>query len=260
MSLKNRTAIVTGAGKGLGKSIARAFAREGANVMMMDLDEGALNRAADEIRQTGWERVMSRAGDVSNEHDVSETVSETLARFHGLDILVNNAGIIGPPRFVEDTDTKNWNITIGSNLGGFFLFTRAVLPHMIGKRQGKIINIVSGLGEMPFPRFCAYAVSKAGGIQFTRSIASEMEPYGIQVNAIDPGVMDTGMQEAILRLGSEVLGEDVYQQFKEYKEDHLLKNPDDVAPLAVFLASSASDHITGQIGSMRFYRQMGWKP
>jgi len=259
MSLKDRTAIVTGAGRGLGRSIARAFVREGANVMMMSLDEDELRKAADEAGQGGPGRVAARAGDVSREHDVSETVNETLERFAGVDILVNNAGIIGPPRFLEDADIESWNTTIGTNLGGFFLLARAVIPHMVEKRKGKIINIVSGLGEMPFPRFCAYAASKAGGIQFTRSIASEMEPYGIQVNAIDPGVMDTGMQEEIRRLGPGVLGEEVFREFERYKDRHLLKNPDDVAPLAVFLASGASDHITGRIGSMRFYRQMGWK-
>jgi NAD(P)-dependent dehydrogenase (short-subunit alcohol dehydrogenase family) len=260
MSLKNKTAIITGAGRGLGKSIATAFAREGANVMMMSLDEGELKNAVKDIEPVGSGKIITHAGDVSNENDVSETVEKTLAYFQGIDILVNNAGIIGPPRFLEDTDVTNWNVTIGVNLGGFFLFTRAVLPHMVEKRRGKIINIVSGLGEMPFPRFCAYSVSKAGGIQLTRSIASEMGPYGIQVNAIDPGVMDTDMQETIRRLGSDVLGKDVYRQFKEYRESNLLKSPDDVAPLAVFLASGASDHITGQIGSMRFYQKMGWKP
>lgn len=259
MPLKNRTAIVTGAGRGLGKSIAKAFAREGANVMMMSLDEDELMKVADEAGRVRPGRVIARAGDVSDEHDVSETVNETFERFQGVDILVNNAGIIGPPRFLEDADIASWNRTIGVNLGGFFLFARAVLPHMIENRRGKIINIISGLGEMPFPRFCAYAVSKAGGIQLTRSIASEMEPYGIQVNAIDPGVMDTGMQEEIRRLGPGVLGEEVFREFEEYRNEHLLKNPDDVAPLAVFLASGASNHITGRIGSMRFYRQMGWK-
>ena len=259
MRLKNKAAIVTGSGRGLGKAIAKAFSREGADVMMMSLDENELQKAAEEIEQIKAGKIMIFTGNVSKEGDAAEAVNETLNSFHALDILVNNAGIIGPPRFLEDTDLTGWNITLGINLTGYFLFTRAALPHMIKNRSGKIINIVSGLGQMPFPRFCAYAVSKAGDIQLTRSVASEVDQHGIQVNAIDPGVMDTSMHDTIRGMGEEVLSKEIHRQFVEYKENRILKDPDEVAQLAVFLASGSSDHITGQIGSMRFYRDIGWK-
>lgn len=258
MVLKDKAAIVTGAGRGLGKAIAAAFVREGAHVMMMSLDETELEKAAEEIQGIETGSIITYAGNVSKESDVAHAVQETLTNFNALDILVNNAGIVGPPRFLEDTDITTWNITIGINLTGYFLFTRAALAHMIPKRHGKIINIVSGLGQMAFPRFCAYSVSKAGDIQLTRSIASEVETCGIQVNAIDPGLMDTAMHETIREMGPVILGQEVYRQFMEYKAKNILKKPDDVATLAVFLASAASNHITGQIGTMKCYRQLGW--
>jgi NAD(P)-dependent dehydrogenase (short-subunit alcohol dehydrogenase family) len=258
--LSGKTAIVTGAGRGLGMAISKAFVSEGARVMMMSLDEEELKSAAREVSRIAPERVATFTGNVVREPDVAQTVEAALARFGSLDILVNNAGIVGPPRLMDDTDLTSWNITLGINLTGYFLFTRAVLPHMIPYGRGKIINIVSGLGEMAYPRFCAYSVSKAGGIQLTRSVSSEMEPYGIQVNAIDPGVMNTSMHETIRAMGPDILGDEIYSQFMEYKTLNVLKDPDEVAPLAVFLASSASDGITGRIGTMKYFRQLGWQP
>jgi len=259
MSAHEKAALVTGAGRGLGRAVAEEYARLGLKVMMMSLDTEELEKAADEIsRRTGVEVVHS-AGDVSCPEDVNQTVQEMIERFGRIDVLVNNAGIIGPPRFLEDTDPDTWNRTLGVNLGGFYLCARAVLPSMVERRQGKIINIVSGLGEMPYPRFCAYAVSKAGTIQLTRSLASEMGPWNIQVNAIDPGVMETSMQDQIREIGPAILGKDVHRNFVAYKEQGMLKDPRGVARLAVFLASDNSSHITGEIGALGRFRQLGWR-
>lgn len=260
MPVHGKTALVTGAGRGLGRAIAEEYARQGMNVVMMSLDLKELEKAADEISRGTGAEVVHLAGDVSCFEDVRQTVQNALARFGSIDVLVNNAGIIGPPRFLEDTDPDAWNRTLGVNLTGFYLCARAVLPSMVERRQGKIINIISGLGEMPYPRFCAYAVSKAGAIQLTRSLASEMQPWNIQVNAIDPGVMDTSMQTQIRQIGPGILGEDVHRNFVAYKEQSLLKDPRDVARLAVFLASDDSSHITGEIGTLRHFRQLGWRP
>nr|HPR53382.1 SDR family oxidoreductase [Deltaproteobacteria bacterium] len=121
------------------------------------------------------------------------------------------------------------------------------------------INIVSGLGQMPFPRFCAYSVSKAGLIQLTRSLSEELGPYNIRVNGIDPGLMDTNLGEEIRSMGSSVLGKELYNRMVEYKEQNVLKNPQDVAELAVFLASQRSAGMSGHIGTLRYYRDHGWK-
>lgn len=257
--LQGKTALVTGAGRGLGRAIARAFAVEGARVMMMSLDEDELSDAGREVEELAPGAAATFPGNAAREPDVGRAVNETISRFGGIDILVNNAGIIGPPRLLEDTDLTSWNITLGVNLTGYFLFIRAALPGMVSRGSGKIINIVSGLGSMGFPRFCAYSVSKAGCIQLTRSVSAEMEPYGVQVNAIDPGVMDTAMHEAIRGMGPDILGDGVYSQLMEYKTLNVLKRPEDVAPLAVFLASPASDGITGRVGTLKEYRSLGWK-
>lgn len=260
MPVHEKASLVTGSGRGLGKAIAEAYARLGLKVAMMSLNPEEIREAAGEIsRRTGAEVVHS-AGDVSCPEDVSRTVQEALERFGGIDVLVNNAGIIGPPRFLKDAGPEAWNRTLGVNLGGFYLCARAVLPSMVERRQGKIINIVSGLGEMPYPRFCAYAVSKAGAIQLTRSLASEMQPWNIQVNAIDPGVMDTSMQDHLRKMGPGILGEDIHRNFVAYKEQGMLRDPRDVALLAVFLASDDSSHITGEIGTLGHFRQLGWRP
>lgn len=260
MSMAGRVAIVTGASRGLGRAIADAYARAGMKVMMMSLNPDELTRSAQEIARITGGDIASCAGDVSNRADVIRTLEQTLERFGGIEVLVHNAGVIGPPRFLEDADLESWNRTIGINLGGIYLGTREALPYMLKNERGKIIIIVSGLGQMPYPRFLAYAVSKAGAIQFTRSLASEFREWNIQVNAIDPGVMDTSMQKRLRKMGPEVLSEEVHRNFVDYRERNQLKDPALVAELAVFLASSESDRITGEIGTLRQYRQLGWRP
>jgi 3-oxoacyl-[acyl-carrier protein] reductase len=184
---------------------------------------------------------------------------QTLERFSGVDVLVNNAAVIGPSRFLEDADFEAWEKTIDINLNGAFFCARAVVPAMARQGGGKIISISSGLGQMPFPRFCAYSVSKAGIIQLTRSLSEELKGMNIQVNAIDPGVMDTSMQEQIRALGPSVLGRSIHEHFVEYKETGHLKDPAEVAALAVFLASDEADHLNGYNGTLSDYAALGWK-
>ena len=174
MKLNKKVAIVTGAAQGLGKEIARAFAEEGARVMLMDRDVAELEKTFDVISKTGG-TFMTYTGDVSKENDVMEMVERTRKYFGPVDILVNNAGIIGPADFMKDADTQNWKNTLDINLNGAVYCCLAVIPDMAAKKSGKIINITSGLGERPFPRFCAYGVSKAGLIQLTRSLSEELK-------------------------------------------------------------------------------------
>jgi len=256
--LENMTAVVTGAGRGLGREISLAFARAGARVSLFSLSGDELEETVAEIRKIGSEFIIFQ-GDVIREHDVAAVTAETLKRFGGINILVNNAGIIGPARFLEDTNPKSWARILAVNLTGSYLFCREVIPLMKERGGGVIINIVSGLGQMPFPRFCAYSVSKAGLIQLTRSLSEELGPYNIRVNGIDPGLMDTNLGEEIRSMGSSVLGKELYNRMVEYKEQNVLKNPQDVAELAVFLASQRSAGMSGHIGTLRYYRDHGWK-
>jgi 3-oxoacyl-[acyl-carrier protein] reductase len=254
VKLEGKTAIVTGAGRGLGRAIALALAREGARTAIISRSADQLEEVASQTKS----EIFVFKGDVSKGEDAWRMVQETNDRFSGIDILVNNAGIVGPVRFAEDSDERSWRETIDINLNGAYFFTRFAVPLMKERCGGKIINIVSGLGRMPFPRFCAYSVSKAGMIQFTLSLSEELKDLRIQVNAVDPGVMNTTMQQEIRNLGEDVLGEPLFRHFMEYKEQGHLKDPAEVARLIVFLASSESDHLNGRVGTLNDYRNLGW--
>lgn len=257
MLLKGKVSFITGGGRGLGRSIALAMAREGARVVIMSRTAEHLREVVSLIRESGGEGDFCE-GDVSKSEDVSRGIDKALRGYGGLDILVNNAAVIGPARFLDDADEAAWQKTLNTNLYGAFLCCRAAGLVMRERGSGKIINISSGLGQMAFPRFCAYSVSKAGEIQMTRSLAEEWRPMNIQVNAIDPGLVDTGLQEGVRNLGPGVLGKELHDRFAEYKEKGLLKDPDRVAPLAVYLASSSSDHLSGHFGTLDYYRRLGW--
>lgn len=258
MKLDQKVAIVTGAAKGFGKEIARAFAAEGAKVMLMDRDSEELRKTSDTIARAGG-TIMVYAGDVSREKDVAEMVREVRKHFGTVDILVNNAGVIGPADFMKDADGKSWHQTIDVNLNGAYHCCRAVIPDMIVKKSGKIINITSGLGERPFARFCAYGVSKAGLIQMTRLLSEELKGCNIRVNAINPGVMDTFMQADIRSIDIESTGQEVHDRFHGLYDNGELQDPAELAPLAVFLASSDSDHLSGHNLRPEGWREKGWK-
>ncbi len=258
MKLQGKSAIITGAGRGLGRAIALAMSREGAGVAIMSRSGDELEAVAQEMRASGPEPLVFE-GDVSRPDDVINLVNRTAERFSGVDVLVNNAAVIGPPRFLQDAEFEAWKRTMDINLNGAFYCARTAAPVMAENGGGKIINVSSGLGKMPFPRFCAYSVSKAGIIQLTRSLSEELEPLNIQVNAIDPGVMDTHMQEEIRALGVSVLGESVYQDFVEYKNAGALKDPAEVASLAVFLASKKGTPLSGHFGTLSDYARLGWR-
>ncbi len=257
MNLTGRVAIVTGAGKGLGKAVSLAFELSGANVALFSLLKGELDDVSGDLDKLGGDYLL-HAGDTTDEQEVESVVAETISRFGRIDILVNNAGIIGPARFLEDALPADWKRTLDINLTGCYFFCRRVLPHMISHGGGKIINIVSGLGQMPFPRFCAYSVSKAGLIQLTRSLSEELRIFNIQVNAVDPGLMDTTLGNDIRAMGSDVLGVGLYNQMIEYKEQGILKDPREVADLITFLASPDSGDMTGHIGTLKYYHRLGW--
>jgi NAD(P)-dependent dehydrogenase (short-subunit alcohol dehydrogenase family) len=258
MKLKGKTAVVTGAGRGLGRAIALAMSREGARITVMSRTLREIEFTAHKIIEQGGECLVFQ-GDVSDPNSVASMARQTVERFSRVDVMVNNAAIIGPIRFLEDADFEAWEKTIDINLNGPFFCARAVVPFMVHQGGGKIISISSGLGQVPFPRFCAYSVSKAGIIQLTQSLSEELKGMNVQVNAIDPGVMDTSMQERIRALGPTVLGKSIHDHFVEYKEKGHLKDTEEVAALAVFLASNEADHLNGCNGTLSDYAELGWQ-
>jgi NAD(P)-dependent dehydrogenase (short-subunit alcohol dehydrogenase family) len=256
--LKGKVAIITGAGRGLGQAIAEAMSKEGAKIAITSRSMHELKAAAEKIRYHGGS-VLEIQGDISSETSVLEIVTETEKAFSTVDILVNNAAIIGPAKIITKPGAQEWYHALNVNLIGAYRLILSVLPMMINQKSGKIINITSGLGQRPYPRFCAYGVSKAGLIQLTRSLSEELREWNIQVNAIDPGVMNTNMQSDIRKFDEIILGSDVYQRYHILYEQGMLKDPKEVAPLAVYLASAAADHLTGHNGTPEYYKELGFE-
>lgn len=255
MRLEGKTAVITGGGRGLGRASAIAMAREGAFVVI-------LSRTGAELRETkkaiGGNAISIKA-DVSRPGDIGRVVERALSASSRIDILMNNAAVIGPVKPLHMVEKAEWDEVFGINLRGLYLFSQAVIPHMIKGGAGKIINVTSGLGEMVMSPFGAYSVTKGGVNHLTRIMAGELKGHNIQVNCLDPGVMDTRMQEEIRDLGPGVLGREIYREFMDLKEQGYLDPTDRAAELAVFLASGESDSITGMIGTGEQYLQFGYK-
>lgn len=255
MKLLDKVAIVTGGGRGIGRAIALAFAREGADVVVASRTPQELEETAAQIQALG-RRALAMKSDVSEWDEVNHLVEETLSGFGRIDILVNNAGIQGPIGLLVENDIDEWIKTIRVNLVGTFFCIKAVLPHMMERRQGKIINLSGGGATSPRPRFTAYAASKAAIVRLTETVAEEVRPFNIQVNAIAPGAVNTRMLEQVLAAG-EAAGEAELAQARRRLEEGGT-SPEQAAELAVFLASSDSDGITGRLISALYDDWRGW--
>lgn len=229
--LENRIAIVTGASQGIGKAIALAFGQQGAKVVVTARTTDAIEAVANQLREIGTEALAITA-DLSVETDIRRIAGETVKRFGGTDILVNNAAIIHPRLDLVDFNANLWRQVIDVNLIAPALLTKAVLPSMINNRFGMILNISSIGGRKGSKGRSAYRATKAGLISLTESVAAEVKPYGVDVNCICPGGVDTeGFREAFDSQGRE--------------QDPKLMRPEEIAELAVFMASDASSAITG---------------
>jgi NAD(P)-dependent dehydrogenase (short-subunit alcohol dehydrogenase family) len=235
--LSDRSALVTGGGSGLGRAIALAFAAEGASVMIAGRHEAALAQTV----AAGSGRVRSVVADVTLESDRQRIVEATTAAFGGLDILVNSAGILESGT-IETTSLEAWDRSMDINVRSVFALTRLATPHLAA-RKGNILMLSSVAGTRAYPGVLAYCVSKAAVDQLTRCLALELAPKGVRVNALNPGVVVTNLHRA----GG--MNENDYAAFLERgKTTHPLGRvgrPEDVASLALFLATDRAAWITG---------------
>jgi len=235
--LEKRIAIVTGAGQGIGRAIALGMACEGAALVIADLDEANAGAVKREIERVGG-IASALYTDISNEGSVRGMIDHTLNEHGRVDILVNNAGIF-PTSSVEEMAEEEWDRVIGTNLIGTFLCSRAVVPHLLTQRSGRIISLTSGRAFQGARHGAHYAASKAGIIAFSKSLALELAPYGITVNVICPGITDTAQPRG------HQTEEQIYAQGQRIPLGRI-GQPEDLAGPAVFLASDAAGFITGQ--------------
>jgi 3-oxoacyl-[acyl-carrier protein] reductase len=235
--LTGRVAIVTGGARGIGGAIAAAFAAEGADVALADvLGEDVAAPVLEAVARTG-RRGMLVPCDVSDEASVAAMVAQVQAQLGDVDILVNDAGTVGQVWFHELTAAE-WDRVLGVNLRGVFLCTRAVIPGMLARGRGKIINVASQLGQIGGVEMVHYSASKAGVIGFTKALAREVSTRGVHVNAIAPGpILTAMMEEETEEWAARKLAELPIGRFGEVHE---------VAPTAVFLASDESSYYVGQ--------------
>lgn len=243
--LDGRVTIVTGAGRGIGEAIAKEFAAQGARLVLASRTQRDLERVADTCRALGADCEIGVA-DVSVQRDVEQLVDRALSRFGRIDVLANVAGVYGPIGPLVDLDLSGWVEALNINLLGTLYACRAVLPSMIARRSGKIVNLSGGGATAPLPRFSAYAVSKAAVVRLTETLAEEVKPHGITVNAIAPGAIDTSLQDAVLAAGERA--GDLYERMRAMRETGAGATPIDVpAKLALFLASEESRDLTGKL-------------
>jgi NAD(P)-dependent dehydrogenase (short-subunit alcohol dehydrogenase family) len=246
--LAGRAALITGANRGLGLEIARAYLAAGASVALCARDADALAAAADELTPLAGEgqAVFARATDVTRADDVQALVDAARAALGGLHVLVSNAGIYGPFGVLEDADWAAWVRAVEVNLHGSVLPMRAVLPHFKAQGYGKIIQLSGGGATKPMPRFSAYAASKAAIARLAETVAEECKGLGIDVNSIAPGALNTRLLDELLAAGPDQVGAETYAGALRQKEQGGAPLAAGAA-LAVFLASAASDGITGRL-------------
>jgi 3-oxoacyl-[acyl-carrier protein] reductase len=266
--LDGKVVLITGCGRarGIGRAMAGAFARAGADVVATDVAAGGTRNENDEgLEETrlGWtglgslaaeieglgRRIATLVGDVSRAADAERLVAGALEQFGHVDVLVNNAAAPhgADRRLLWEVPEEAWDAVLGVNLKGVYLMSRAVIPHMLARGSGRIINMASVSGKRGTARRGAYTASKFGVIGLTQVLAQELAAHGITANAICPGSVDTSRRESTARREQALAAQDreTALSFSRPPVGRVAR-PDDISRLAVFLASDQSDHITGQ--------------
>jgi 3-oxoacyl-[acyl-carrier protein] reductase len=237
LKLAGKVALVTGGAQGIGKAVALLLARNGADIVVSDINLEKAEETAKEVQALGRKALATKV-DVAAFGDVEKMVEAILTQFGKVDILVNNAGIARDKLILRMTE-EDWDAVLNINLKGTFNCTKAVVRHMSKQKSGKIVNIASVVGEMGNAGQGNYAASKAGVIGFTKTIAREFAQRGINVNAIAPGYIETPMTDA--------LPDKVKEELKRLIPMDRLGKAEDVAEAVLFLVSESANYITGQV-------------
>jgi 3-oxoacyl-[acyl-carrier protein] reductase len=252
MKLKNVNTLITGASQGLGKAIAGHFLSEGANAVICARGEQELFATRDELaKQFPAQKVFAKTCDVSNESQVNDLVAFTLRELGPLHALVLNAGVYGPMGATESVPLDEWRRAMDINLYGVLLPCRAVIPLFKKNGRGKIVVLSGGGATNPMPNISAYAASKAAVIRLVETLAGELKPFCVDVNAIAPGALKTRFVDQVLAAGPEKVGEAFFAKNKQWAQTGAV--PLELgANLAVYLASAQSDGITGKLISAQW--------
>jgi NAD(P)-dependent dehydrogenase (short-subunit alcohol dehydrogenase family) len=237
-TLAGRVAIVTGGGRGLGRAFALALAEAGSDVALAARSIGDIERVATEVEELG-RRALAAPTDVTDAAAVERLVERVLSELGNLDILVNNSGITHSAPLLE-TSPEEWDRVVATNLRGCFLCMRAAGRHFADRRAGKVINVASNFAFMGVPNFASYCASKAAIVNLTRAAAIEWAGVGVQVNALAPGYVETDMNAAAR--SDEELNAKILRQIPARR----MARPEELGPLVVYLASTASDFMTGE--------------
>jgi NAD(P)-dependent dehydrogenase (short-subunit alcohol dehydrogenase family) len=243
--MAQRVVVVTGGGRGIGAAVAHAFAADGAAVFLIARSDAELRATAAEITASGG-RAASASADVAELSAVRSAFATCRREFGAVDVLVNAAGVYGPIGRAWEVDAEAWWKAQEINLRGTLHTCAAVIPEMIARRAGRIVNFSGGGATAPLPRFSAYAASKAAVVRLTETLAEEVREYGITVNAIAPGAVDTRLQDEVLSAGAEA--GDLYGRMQRLRETGEGGVPAALAAsLAVFLAGDAAAGLTGKL-------------
>lgn len=252
MKLKGVNALITGGSQGLGKAIAEHYLREGANVVLCARNKSELNATREELAaKTTTQKVLAKPCDVADEAQVNELTAFALRELGSLQVLVLNAGIYGPMGSTESVDLAEWRRAIDINLFGVLLPCRAVIPYFKKSGRGKIVVLSGGGATNPLPNISSYAASKAAVVRLMETLAEELRPDHVDVNAVAPGALATRLVDEVLAAGPEKVGAAFYEKNRQWKEKGA--TPLDLgASLAVYLASAESNGITGKLLSAQW--------
>src|ERR1035437_593661 len=241
--LKNKKAMITGAGRGIGRVISERFAKEGASLALISRTESELIETLEIVKKYSPDSLYYVA-DISKENEVKIAVEDIQKKWGTIDVLVNNAGVQNPIGPFYQNNLDEWKRNIEIKLFGTLNLTYYVLPHMINIKKGKIINLSGGGSTSPRPNFSAYAVAKTGIVRFTENLAEEVREFNIDINAVSPGAINTKMLEDVLH-AENLAGNEYDEAVKRKKTGG--NDPELAASLICFLASGLSDGITGKL-------------